>query len=178
MEFDELFRSRSELAVGALATIIVLVLLRMILGVATGDTIDWGTWVGLASGLLGAVVWVGVLELLVDVGDDELVLFHQIQYAHVVYGTVAGALYPPIIAVLGLDRGLWSAFPQAFVGGLAYSVLVFVVAMGIYILVGAIRIDEDGVREVAVLAGLYLLYGVVFGVSMSLTPKWYQLFSI
>jgi len=179
MDFNQALRSRIELSLAVLGTIVGLVLVREVGGYALGNTTGWRSWVGLISGLLGAATMVTVLEVLVDIEPDELAMFRQVQYVHVIYGAVAGGLYPALVSTIGFDMGWATTFPRAVLGSFGYTVVLFALGMVVYTFVGAVRPDRQGIQEVGVLFGLYVLYAIVFGVSMSLTgPVWFRLFGL
>jgi len=177
MDTDQWPRTRLELSATVLGTVAVLVLVRELVGFAVGNTTGWNSWVGLVSGLLGGTAMVAILELLVEVDADELATFRRIQYVHVVYGVVAGGLYPAVGSTIGVGSEWTTTVPWVLVGGLAYTVALFGLAMVVYVSVGAVQFDRKGLQEITALFGLYLVFAVVFGVSMALrVPVWYRLF--
>lgn len=177
METNRLFGSRLRAAGSTLVILVLLVLVRELGGMLIGDTLGWGTWVGLLSGFIGGIVMVAALDLLADVDDDEQVVFHQLQSIHVIYATLAGAVYPALVSISGLDAAWVRTFPEALVGGIALSIGMFIIALVAYVVVGAIRVDAEDLTATLALFVLYLLFGIIFGISMSLTRSfWFQLF--
>lgn len=172
---DDALATGVEAGVATVATVAVLVGLRMGYGLATGDGVDWTTWVALVGGALGGVGMVLLVEPVVSYDEGDRPIVRQLQYVHLVYVTVAGAWYPWLASLAGLGNAWTRRFPEAFAGALALAAACYAVGMAAYLATGAVRAEREEATAWAVLAGFYAVFGVVLGAMLSLTSLWFSL---
>lgn len=156
-------------------TVVLLVAVRVLLGTSIGDAVQPITYYGVVGGLLGAVAMVVLMDLLEVQEYPPSVQFWARflgsgkpdnyvgagLFLHVVYGTVAGGLYPRLAWLAGAGGELYAGWPLGLVGGLIFGVVLFFVAV-LYRIFGLFRM-EMAPRQVWTLALLHLVYGVVLG---------------
>lgn len=133
---------------------------------------------GLVGGLLGSIATLAVLTALDDEPSPAAVVWamylgdgHPDHYvangmaAHLVYGTLAGAVFVGLASLLSL--GL-ATLGGALLWAVVWAALLLVVAVGLWmrVMIG-IRPDADALTRTA---GVHLVFGVVLGLWLAFVP--------
>ena len=159
-------RPRTWVGLGGLVGLTVLIFAASLVavGLALGQSLRPVTYVGLVGGAVAAVVTMAILEVNLEVSESERAELRALQWVHVAYLSVAGALYPAVVAQgLGLSGEWYVELPLAIASALCWSVTVFLPAAAAYVLSGEVPLDRNVLRDWARLLGLFLIYGVVLG---------------
>lgn len=164
--FDGLMRSRLGLAVVVGVTVVGLFLARFAYGLVVGDDVQPVTYAATSGGLVGGVVMSAVIGYGVDLDPAEYPTLRLVQWAHVTYAALAGAVFPRFYWLMAEDPTHYTALPDVLHAAHTYSIVLFVVAALAYVAFGAISSLRNNLRPWVGMMGLYLVYGVVLGLWM------------
>lgn len=161
-------------------SIAVLVAGRMAVAPLLNDPIVEVTWIGLAGGFLGGVMLAAILDVGIERLPGETVQFRALQLVHILYGALAGAFMPAVYWRLFAPEARWIiSLPEALHAGQSYGLLMFVVAATAYLAVGTLGGPGENFRQWGALLGMYVMYGVFFGMWMGLTEGvWFVLLGV
>lgn len=121
-------------------------------------------WTG---GLLGGAIVSYVIGVGITVTKNELPRLRGLQWAHVMYGTLGGAVFPWAYASwMGARGSEFAAFPATLHTGQAWGMVMFVLAAAVYYLLGALGGLGNNLRQWGAIVGMYLVYGVFLGLWM------------
>jgi hypothetical protein len=167
-------QSRTGLLTATIISILWVVAVRIALAPVINDPVNLVSYVGVIGGILGAASMLAVLRwqdlghspatqvwarFLANGEGDPIEYVRQGTYLHIVYGAIAGGVYPRLFYLLGIRADLYATLPWSLAIGVAFGLLAFVVAMGLVAL-NVIEMDVDG-RRVGAFLGLHLLYGLM-----------------
>lgn len=121
-------------------------------------------WLG---GLVGGAIMSYTIGVGITVTRSELPRLRALQWSHVIYGTVGGAIYPWVYAFLmNAEGAAYADFPATLHTGQAWGMIMFVAAAVAYYLAGAIGGIGSNIRQWGAIVGMYLVYGVFLGIWM------------
>jgi hypothetical protein len=119
------------------------------------------------AGLLGGAIMSYTIGVGITVTRSELPRLRALQWSHVMYGTVGGAIYPWVYTILmAAPPASIADFPATLHTGQAWGMLMFVAAAVTYYAAGAIGGVGNNIRQWGAIVGMYLVYGVFLGVWM------------
>jgi hypothetical protein len=170
------------LVTATVLSVLWVVAIRIALVALINDPVHPITYVGVIGGIVGAAAMQGVIrwrelgyspathlwsKYVADGEPPEFV--RQGVYLNLLYGAIAGGVYPRLFHTLGFGGGLFAALPGSLLTGLAFGVLAFVVAMALAV-VGLLDMDVDA-KRIGMVLSLHLLYGVVLGFVVGVWPR-------
>jgi len=172
-------QTRTGLLTATVVSVLLVVAIRIAIAPLINDPVQNVTYVGVIGGILGAATvqatirWTGLgyppstqfwSKYLGDGDPGEYV--RQGMYLHLLYGAVAGGVYPRLFYLLGIRVDLYGTLPWSLAIGLAFGLIAFVVAMG-FVALRIVEMDVSGERVAAFLS-LHLVYGLVVGAVVGL----------
>lgn len=171
--------TRPGLLTATVVSVLWVVAVRIAIAPLINDTVQNVTYVGVIGGILGAATVQALVrwrnlgyppstqfwsKYLGDGEPGEYV--RQGMYLHLLYGAVAGGVYPKFFYLGGIRVDLYGTLPWSLAIGLAFGLLAFVVAM-VFVALGLVEMDVTGERVAAFLS-LHLAYGLVVGAVVGL----------
>jgi len=174
--------TRTGLRTATVLSVLWVVAIRIALVSIIDDPVHPITYVGVMGGIVGAAAMQGVIrwrdlgyspathlwsKYVADGEPPEFV--RQGVYLNLLYGAIAGGVYPRLFHSLGFGGDLFAALPGSLISGLAFGALAFLFAMAL-VIVGVIDMDVD-VKRIGMVLGLHLLYGVVLGFVVGIWPR-------
>lgn len=164
--FGGVLRSRLGLALVVATTVVGLFALRFAYGLVVGDDVQPVTYVATSGGLVGGTVMSAVIGYGVDVDPGEYPTLRVVQWAHVTYAALAGAVFPRFYWLMAGEPSHYTALPEVLHAAHTYSIVLFTVAALGYTAFGTISSLRNNLRPWVGMMGLYLVYGVVLGAWM------------
>lgn len=164
----------------SVVTLALLILGRAAVGAAFGLGMHPVTPLALIGGFVGGSVMAWIIGVGIDATGEDVLRLRVLQYVHVAYATFAGGLFPWAYRWwMGAPGQVFVEFPFALHSAHAWSMLLFAVAGGGYLAVGSIGGVGNYLRQWGAILGMYVIYGMVFGVWMRLCrPVWYVLIGL
>lgn len=180
LEMDQLLQTRLWLGIVSVVTLVVFLLVRVLAGAIFGNPMHEITALGLVGGFLGGAIMAYIIGVGIEAAPSELPQLRALQYSHVVYGTLAGGVFPWFYVGLTHGGGQWVIrYPGSIHAGQSYAILLFALAAAVYYGLGALGGLGENLRQWGAIVGMYLVYGVFLGMFLGLSlPLWYVLLGV